>query len=109
MRDSISSALKQNDLRQKDALLGHGIYGMPIGSKGISTVDTRDVGEAIAIELLRRERAGTPLPRESYEFVGPDVLNGEKLAALWSEALGRPPRSYRDFAQAAAVQWAHPV
>jgi uncharacterized protein YbjT (DUF2867 family) len=155
----------QNDLRQKDALLGHGIYGMPIGSKGISMVDTRDIGEAIAIELLRRERAGTPLPRESYELVGPDVLNGEKLAALWSEALGRPIRygggdldvleqrlravlpawhaydlrlmfrryqedgaaatpadldrltkllgrplrSYRDFAQAAAAQWARPV
>ena len=53
-------------------------------------VDTRDIGEAAANELLRRERSSTPLPGEIYELVGPDVLTGASLASLWSEALGRP-------------------
>src|ERR1700678_1010762 len=80
----------QNDLRQKAPLLNLGVYGMPIGSKGVSMVDIRDIGEAAAIELLRRPRALTALPRETYSLVGPDSLTGEHLAAIWSEALGRP-------------------
>lgn len=52
----------QNDAQQKDALLVHGVYGMPIGHVGLSMVDTRDIGEAAAKELLRREYAATPLP-----------------------------------------------
>jgi uncharacterized protein YbjT (DUF2867 family) len=152
----------QNDLRQKDPLLGLGAYGAPIGSKGVSMVDIRDIGAAAAAELLRRERAEGPLPPETYELVGPDSLTGEAIAAIWSEVLdrpiryggddlvtmeqrlkamlpgwhaldlrlmfqryqsdgavateadiarltallGRPPRSYRDFAKDAAAQWA---
>ena len=41
---------------------------------------------------MRRARAGNPLPRETYELVGPDSLTGEAVAAIWSEALGRPIR-----------------
>lgn len=80
----------QNDLRQKDALLGGGLYGMPVGAKGISMVDVRDIGEAAAKELLRREHASAPLPREIFELVGPDVLTGATLAKLWTDILGRP-------------------
>lgn len=80
----------QNDLRQQDALLRGGVYGMPIGDTGISMVDIRDIGEAAAKELLRRERADAPLPRESYALVGPDALTGETMAALWSDVLDRP-------------------
>ena len=152
----------QNDLRQKDTLLTHGVYGMPIGSRGLSMVDIRDIGEAAARELLRREKADAPLPRETYALVGPDSLNADAVTAIWSEILGRPiryagddlnvleqrmkafapawlaydmrlmlgryqsdgavataaeierltallgrpPRSYRDFAKAAAAEWA---
>lgn len=80
----------QNDMRQKDALRGGGVYAMPVGAKGISMVDIRDIGEAAAKELLRRELAGAPLPREIYELVGPDALTGATLSALWSDLLGRP-------------------
>lgn len=80
----------QNDLRQKDALLGGGVYGMPIGERGISMVDVRDIGEAAAKELLRRDRAAAPVPHETYELVGPDVLTGTAISALWSDVLGRP-------------------
>ncbi|TPN57720.1 NmrA/HSCARG family protein [Mesorhizobium sp. B1-1-9] len=82
----------QNDLRQKDVLLKAGVYGSPIGAKGISMVDIRDIGEAAAIELVRREQAATPLGREIYALVGPDSLTGEGIAAIWSEALGRAVR-----------------
>jgi uncharacterized protein YbjT (DUF2867 family) len=82
----------QNDVRQKDPLLTHGVYGMPIGEKGISMVDVRDIGDAAARELLRRERAGAPLPRETYELVGPDVIDAKTVVSIWAEALGRPVR-----------------
>ena len=82
----------QNDQRQKDALLKHGVYGMPIGHQGISMVDIRDIGEAAALELLRREQAKEPQPRETYELVGPEAIGAESVAAIWSEALGRPIR-----------------
>lgn len=82
----------QNDLRQKEVLLKAGAYGAPIGAKGVSMVDIRDIGEAAAIELLRREQAPTPLGRETYALVGPDGLTGEAIAKIWSEALGRAIR-----------------
>ena len=82
----------QNDLRQKDPLMNFGAYAWPIGSKGISMVDIRDIGEAAAIELIRRERARAQIQRETYALVGPDGLTGEAIAAIWTEALGRPIR-----------------
>jgi uncharacterized protein YbjT (DUF2867 family) len=82
----------QNDLRQKDPLLNMDVYGMPVGDKGISMVDIRDIGEAAAKELLRREHSAKPLPHETYALVGPDVLSGPALADVWSEVLGRPIR-----------------
>ena len=82
----------QNDVRQKESLLTHGVYGMPIGAKGISMVDVRDIGEAAALELLRRERADGPLPRETYELVGPDAIDAQTVASIWAEALGRTVR-----------------
>jgi uncharacterized protein YbjT (DUF2867 family) len=82
----------QNDVRQKDALLQHGVFGMPIGEKGISMVDVRDIGDAAARELLRRERASGPLPRETYDVVGPDAITARDITAIWSDALGREIR-----------------
>jgi uncharacterized protein YbjT (DUF2867 family) len=82
----------QNDIRLKDALLHHGVYGMPIGAKGISMVDVRDIGDAAARELLRRERSDAPLPREAYELVGPDALTGDSITAIWRDALQREIR-----------------
>lgn len=82
----------QNDLRQKDVLRNVGVYGAPVGLKGVSMVDIRDIGEAAAIELVRREQAATPLGRETYALVGPDSLTGSDLAAIWTEELGREVR-----------------
>ncbi|TPL36011.1 NmrA/HSCARG family protein [Mesorhizobium sp. B2-4-6] len=78
-----------NDVGIKDVITGHGIYPMPIGSKGLAMVDIRDVGEIAAIELVRRERASMPLPLDRINVVGPDTLTGEDVAAVWTEVLGR--------------------
>lgn len=78
-----------NDLSVKDVVLAHGLYPMPIGDKGLAMVDARDLGEIAAIELLRRERSSTPLPLERINVVGPDILTGADVAAIWSTALGR--------------------
>ncbi len=78
----------QNDVRLKEPLLKFGAYGMLIGAKGISMVDARDIGDAAARELLRRERADAPLPRETYEVVGPDAITADSVAAIWSDVLG---------------------
>lgn len=79
-----------NDLTIKDVVTGYGIYPMPIGSKGLAMVDTHDVGEVAAIELLRREQSAVPLPIERINLVGPDTLTGPGVAAIWTDVLGRP-------------------
>jgi len=79
-----------NDLTIKDVVLGHGVYPMPIGSKGLAMIDTRDLGEVAAVELLRREASEAPLPIERFNVVGPDTLTGPDIAAIWSEVLKRP-------------------
>lgn len=78
-----------NDLTIKDVVSGHGIYPMPIGSRGLAMVDTRDIGEVAAIELLRREQSAVPLPLDRINLVGPDTLTGTDVAAIWSDVLGR--------------------
>jgi uncharacterized protein YbjT (DUF2867 family) len=78
-----------NDLTIKEVVLGHGVYPMPIGSKGLAMIDARDIGEIAAIELMRREQAAEPLPLERFNLVGPDTLTGSDVAAIWTEVLGR--------------------
>ncbi|MGY8710424.1 NmrA/HSCARG family protein [Bradyrhizobium sp. 18BD] len=79
-----------NELMIKDVILNHGVYPMPIGSKGVAMVDTRDIGEVAAIELIRRERAPGKLPLETINLVGPDTLTGSDVARIWSDILKRP-------------------
>jgi uncharacterized protein YbjT (DUF2867 family) len=79
-----------NDLTIKEVVLGHGVYPMPIGSKGLAMIDARDIGEIAAIELMRREQAAEPLPLERFNLVGPDTLTGSDVAAIWTKILGRP-------------------
>ncbi|MET1755067.1 NmrA/HSCARG family protein [Novosphingobium sp. RD2P27] len=79
-----------NEAMVKDVILGHGVYPMPIGGKGLAMVDARDIAEVAAIELVRREQAADKLPIETINLVGPDTLTGEDVAAIWSDVLGRP-------------------
>ena len=82
----------QNDATLKEALTQAGLYVSPIGDKGVSMVDVRDIADAAVIELLRRDRAPAALPRATYELAGPDALTGASVAAIWAEVLGREVR-----------------
>jgi uncharacterized protein YbjT (DUF2867 family) len=79
-----------NDITIKDVVTGHGIYPMPIGSKGLAMIDARDVGEVAALELIRREQSDVALPLDRINLVGPDTLPGADVAAIWTDVLGRP-------------------
>jgi uncharacterized protein YbjT (DUF2867 family) len=79
----------QNERTIQQVIQGYGVYPMPIGSAGVSMVDTRDIADLAIAELLRRDRAPAPLPRVTFDVVGPDVLTGASAAGIWSSALGR--------------------
>ena len=79
-----------NEAMVKDVILQHGVYPVPIGSKGLAMVDARDIAEVAAIELIRRHDAAGKLPNETINLVGPETLTGTDVAAIWSEVLGRP-------------------
>ena len=79
-----------NDSMVKDVVLGHGVYPMPIGSRGLAMIDARDIGEIAALELMRREISADALPTERINLVGPETLTGSDVAAIWSDVLRRP-------------------
>jgi len=72
----------QNDSNLKGALIGPGIYPMPIGSEGICAVDVRDIAEAAAISLTSDGHNG-----QIYDLVGPTLISGPGNAATWSRLL----------------------
>jgi uncharacterized protein YbjT (DUF2867 family) len=74
----------QNDEALKDVLMGPGIYPVPLGRPGISSVDVRDIAEAAAIALTSDGHLG-----KTYNLNGPEVLSGSKVASIWSGLLGR--------------------
>jgi uncharacterized protein YbjT (DUF2867 family) len=74
----------QNDINLKDALIGAGVYPMPIGTAGIATADIRDIAEAAAISLTDEGHE-----QQTYDIVGPTLISGPGNAALWSKLLGR--------------------
>jgi uncharacterized protein YbjT (DUF2867 family) len=79
----------ENDIMVKDVILNHSLYPMPIGSKGVAMVDTLDIAEVAAIELIRRDQAAGNLPIETINLVGPDTLTGPAVADIWTKVLGR--------------------
>jgi uncharacterized protein YbjT (DUF2867 family) len=74
----------QNDWWWKDVIVQHGVYPQPLGSVGVSRVDTRDIGEAAVRALTEPGHAG-----KTYTLAGPDALTGEDCARIFAEALGR--------------------
>jgi uncharacterized protein YbjT (DUF2867 family) len=77
----------QNDLSLKDALMNVGMYPMPLGTPGVSAVDTRDIAEAAAIALTSDGHLG-----KTYNLNGPEILSGKRVAAIWSGQLGKEIR-----------------
>jgi len=75
----------QNDLAIKPLIEQIGIYPMPIGTAGISSIDSRDVAEAAAVTLTTPGHEG-----QTYDLVSSSQITGPGNAALWSKALGKP-------------------
>ncbi len=96
----------QNEIAIQPVIEGYGVFPMPIGAPGCAMVDARDIADIAVAELLRRDRAPSPLPRVTLEIVGPEVLNGPAAAAVWSEVLGRPIAYAGDDVQAFEAQLA---
>jgi uncharacterized protein YbjT (DUF2867 family) len=74
----------QNDYWWKDVILQYGIYPQPIGSVGLSRVDTRDIADVAVPALTESGHTG-----KTYVLAGPDALTGDDCARAFSEALGR--------------------
>ena len=74
----------QNDASLKDALLGAGVYPMPIGTVGIAAADVRDIAEAAAISLTEDGHDG-----QTYDIVAPTMISGTGNAALWSKLMDK--------------------
>ncbi len=77
----------QVDLWFREAIAERGVYPQPIGSKGLSRVDVRDIADAVSATLLKDGHN-----RQTYAIVGPDILTGDRVAEIWSRHLGRPVR-----------------
>ncbi|HEY0793521.1 MAG TPA: NmrA family NAD(P)-binding protein [Chthoniobacterales bacterium] len=75
----------QNDESLKPVLLGLGVYPMPLGTSGVSSVDVRDIAEAAAAILTGEGHFG-----KTYNLNGPEPLTGPKAASIWSKLLGKP-------------------
>lgn len=74
----------QNDYWSQDALMKYGVYPQPIGYKGVSRIDVRDIAEAAAVALTTAEHEG-----QTYELGGAEALDGPRTAEIWGRALGR--------------------
>lgn len=79
----------QNDLMVQQTIQNYSVYPMPIGSAGVSMIDTRDIADIAVAELLRRDRAPSALERVTLDLTGPQPLTGASVAQIWSSALGR--------------------
>jgi len=75
----------QNDYWFEEAIRTHGIYPQPIGSVGLSRVDTTDVAQA-AVNALTKPG----FKNETYTLAGPDVLTGADCADIYNDLLDQP-------------------
>jgi uncharacterized protein YbjT (DUF2867 family) len=74
----------QNDFWFVQVIKDYGIYPQPIGDKGLTRVDVRDIADAAANALTMDGFNG-----EVYQIHGPEVLTGEGTVSILSEAFGK--------------------
>lgn len=84
-----ATILRPNYFFQNDGktVVERGEYPMPIGPRGVSMVDVRDIAEVAALALIKRDQSREPLPIETIEIHGPDVIDSESAVTLWSKVL----------------------
>jgi uncharacterized protein YbjT (DUF2867 family) len=79
----LASAFFQNDEVFRADILG-GRYTQPLGVKGVTQVDVRDIAEIAATLLLDPSH-----PAGCFPITGPEAVSGPGAAAIWAETLGR--------------------
>jgi len=100
--------LRPNNFFQNDylwcraAVMSYGVYPQPIGSVGLSRVDSRDVAEAALNAFIQPGHDG-----KEYPLHGPDVITGELVAETFSKYLGREIRYGGNDLEAWAKQAQH--
>ncbi len=77
----------QNDVWYRDVIMQYGVYPQPLGSAGVSRVDTGDIAKAGANALTKAGHEG-----KTYTLAGPEALTGEGTAAVYSRVTGRAIR-----------------
>lgn len=90
LADGRSTVLEANFFQSNDrmmlpAILGAGVYPLPVGHAGVWSVAPADLGAATARALTMADWAGRAVP-----LCGPERLTGPDLAANWAARLGRP-------------------
>lgn len=101
-----------NDFMTKEQILEHGVFGVPMGNKGVSRVATEDIALAVANSLDDPSRwGGKKVMIGSFK-----TYTAQETAHLWSQALGKdikPTMSDQagldslenDFGQVAGPAW----
>jgi len=100
--------LRPNNFFQNDylwcraAVMSYGVYPQPIGSVGLSRVDSRDLADAALNAFIQPGHDG-----KEYPLHGPDVITGERVAETFSKQLGREIRYGGNDLEAWAKQAQH--
>jgi len=81
----------QNDYWIKDALLTYGVYAHPIGNRGVSRVDVRDIADA-AVRALTSGMGRN----QTCVAAGPEARTGDDSAAAYAALLDRPVKYVGD-------------
>jgi uncharacterized protein YbjT (DUF2867 family) len=74
----------QNDLGMRDAIVGLGVYPQPLGDKGVTRVDVRDIADGAVNAVFDADHNGV-----IYPLNGPRAWGGEDTARIYTENLGR--------------------
>jgi uncharacterized protein YbjT (DUF2867 family) len=88
------SAYMTNLLAYAEAITHTGRIFAPAGTAMITYIDPRDVAAAAAVTLATDRSTG-----RVYKLTGPQAITYEHIAQDLSEALGRPPRPFAEFAR----------
>ena len=74
----------QNDLGLREAVVNYGVYPQPLGDKGVTRVDVRDIADGAVNAFFDSSHDGM-----TYPLNGPRVWTGEETARVYSDNLGR--------------------
>lgn len=77
----------QNDLGLREAVTAAGVYPQPIGNRGVTRVDVRDIADAAVNALFESGHTG-----RIYPLNGPRAWSGEETATVYTEEIGRTVR-----------------